>query len=313
MLAETDQDVAAAETARKASGSFYTPRKVIDYMVNESLLLYLKNYFNNTLKDKKSQQKAYEKLKDIIYKNTVDRNDTAFIGGIVSALDEIKVLDPACGSGAFPMGLLKRMVSILKLVDPDNKLWIERKIKKLPQELRSDFRKEVKRHELDYARKLGIIRESIYGIDILPMAAIISKLRFFISLLIEQDIDKTAVAENYHIQPLPNLETKIICANSLVDVATDLFSEEVKDKLADVRERYYDRSNSKEEKDAIATEFAEHMDVLYPFERFGSQIIKHTPPDAKSKSVANKKLIKEWFQHSNICAPFFNLEAFFPN
>jgi len=66
----------------------------------------------------------------------------------------------------------------------------------------------------DYARKLYIIENSIYGVDIQPIAVQISKLRFFISLILDQKIDKTK--ENFGIRPLPNLETKFVAANTLI-------------------------------------------------------------------------------------------------
>jgi len=99
------------------------------------------------------------------------------------------VLDPACGSGAFPMGMLNEMI---KKIDP-------------PKEKR-------------YKTKLHIIKNCIYGVDINPIAVQITKLRFFISLLCEQTplSDKN---KNFGIKVLPNLETKFVCADSLKDLS----------------------------------------------------------------------------------------------
>ena len=231
LLAEIDPDENVAKVARKATGSFYTPRKIIDYMVNESLLLYLKNYFKESKLDN-------SKLNALIYFEQVDADDKSLRRHILNALDDLKVLDPACGSGAFPMGMLHKVVTLLNLVDPENEMWIEAQLQKLSPELRQQASKDLKRHELNYARKLGLVRNCIYGIDIQPMAVMITKLRFFISLLIEQDIDKTELKENYHISPLPNLETKILCADSLRDAQPqlDIFHQDSFDKLIIAKE-----------------------------------------------------------------------------
>ncbi|MCX6706133.1 MAG: hypothetical protein NTV24_03475, partial [Candidatus Woesebacteria bacterium] len=82
---------------------------------------------------------------------------------IVDALDNLKVLDPACGSGAFPMGVLQKVVQILQEVDPNNELYLEKIIESNPPEIRQKVRDNLKRQNLNYARKLGIIRKSIFG------------------------------------------------------------------------------------------------------------------------------------------------------
>ncbi|MDR1484223.1 MAG: N-6 DNA methylase, partial [Planctomycetaceae bacterium] len=103
-------------------------------------------------------------------------------------------LDPACGSGAFPCGVMNE---IIRRIDPD---------KQLPQQER-------------YQKKLAIIQNVIYGVDIQPMAIQISNLRMFLSLIQEIVPDKRK--ENYGIEPLPNLETKFICANALIGLTKE--------------------------------------------------------------------------------------------
>src|ERR1019366_4346609 len=147
----------------------------------------------------------------LVYFDKIDEQSTLFCNAIVEALDKFKMLDPACGSGAFPMGMLHRMVDILKLVDKNNELWVALKLKNVDSAQRSEFKKVLTAHLDDYSRKLGIIRDSIYGIDIQPLAVQITKLRFFISLLIDQKTDKG-------ITPMPNIETKIICDDSLKNI-----------------------------------------------------------------------------------------------
>lgn len=306
LLAEIDPNDAISKSARKATGSFYTPRKIIDYMVNESLLLYFINFFNRQKADAK-------KLKDLVYYEKCTDNDKAFRKLIVQAIDEIKVLDPACGSGAFPMGMLHKLVRILKVVDDNNLLWIEKQVNRLPIELRERTKQELIRHETNYARKLGIIRNSIYSVDIQPMAVMISKLRFFISLLIEQDINLKDAKHNYHISPLPNLETKIICANTLKDtsIEQDMFTAQTINTLIEAKEEYYQNNYlTAKQKNTLLTTIVESLHSVYPdfaFEVTGKKIKDHA-----GKELLNKKYLEEWFKHGNLAAPFFSMDVFYP-
>ena len=313
LLAEIGPDETVAKTARRESGSFYTPRKVIDYMVNESLLLYLKNYISQkaSYDFTKDTQGFNQKLQNLIYFDKVDLSDKSFQSLIIEGLDNIRVLDPACGSGAFLMGILHKMVTVLLLVDENNEIWIEKQLQKLSLELREQARKDLNRHELNFARKLGLIRNCIYGIDNQPMAVMITKLRFFISLLIEQDIDFSAINENYHISPLPNLETKIICADSLQDAQPDLFKKEAAIKLLAAKEKYYQNQDMKGiEKELLIHDIINVLSECFP--DFAMRITGREFKDKIQQEQANKKYLKEWFQHANICAPFFNTEVFFP-
>ena len=161
------------ETARNQSGSFYTPREIVNYMVDESLISYLGN--TAFVRSLFSPEFNYDKAKTDEYKAVADK------------LKAIKILDPACGSGAFPMGLLNRMIDILGHISPE---------------------------ENTYDLKLSIIENCIYGSDIQSIAAQITKLRFFISLIC--NCEKDASKPNYGIPTLPNLETKFVAANSLI-------------------------------------------------------------------------------------------------
>ncbi len=169
------------QSARKETGSFYTPRDVVQHMIRASL----KQYFLNKGIDNNEIEKLYNG----------DKPDNTDI--FINAIDNIKVFDPACGSGAFPMGLLQELVHFLEILDPDN--------------TDSTFAK----NDSNYKRKLCLIEKCIYGTDIQPIATQITKLRFFISLLIEQIPDNTD-KDNFGILPLPNLEIKFIAADSLL-------------------------------------------------------------------------------------------------
>ncbi len=149
---------------------------------------------------------------------------------IISAIANIKILDPACGSGAFPMGILHKLVLALQKLDPENKTLYQiqrekhreideiksaqndQEIEEILKDLEETF--DEKLNYPDYARKKYLIENCIYGVDIQPIAIQITKLRFFISLILDQKIDRTK--ENFGIRPLPNLETKFVAANTLI-------------------------------------------------------------------------------------------------
>ena len=157
---------------------------------------------------------------------------------LIAAIDTLKILDPACGSGAFPMGILHKLVFLLSKLDPRNAQWRQRQINRVQSTIATaeqiddsvirestidELEREIEsineafeRNALDYGRKLYLIENCIYGVDIQPIATQIAKLRFFISLIVEQKIDDTR--ENRGVRPLPNLETKFVAANTLLDV-----------------------------------------------------------------------------------------------
>ncbi|MDD1469527.1 hypothetical protein MEO43_30790, partial [Dolichospermum sp. ST_sed5] len=296
LLAELDPNLeeSTITNIRKLTGSYYTPRKVIQEMVNESLFLYLSKFLRNNIRGLSNCGKL---LSELVYHNTLLESNIGFCSAIVHALDKYKVLDPACGSGAFPMGMLHRMVEILKLVDPANELWLELKLKSVDSAQRFEFKKLLSKHVDDYGRKLGIIRDSIYGIDIQPLAVQITKLRFFISLLIDQHTEKG-------ITPMPNIETKIICADSLKNIQPDLFATPGIPKLKEARARYYQPDVNPDARARITDEIVNILDEAFPF--FASEIT------GEKKSVRNKAMLKEWFNHATIAAPFFNMDFFFP-
>ncbi|AZA54591.1 Eco57I restriction-modification methylase domain-containing protein [Chryseobacterium sp. G0201] len=228
-------------TARKQTGSFYTPREVVNYMVDETLVSYLKRKIKEW--DGLSSESIDSELRDLIsFGSNVPFVDSPELKlNIINALSTCTIFDPACGSGAFPMGALQKMVHILQKLDPDNRIWKqiqETKAKKEAEEAFDINDKSVREQRLieineafdqnindpDYARKLFLIENSIYGVDIQPIATQISKLRFFISLVVEQKVNPNR--ENFGIRPLPNLETKFVTANTLIDIEKEgnLFS-----------------------------------------------------------------------------------------
>lgn len=219
-------------TARKQTGSFYTPREIVNYMVDESLIAHLKNAVSNWDMEEKELDAKLHQLLSYDPDNPFE-NNTSLSAKIINSLDNCKILDPACGSGAFPMGILQKMVHILQKIDPNNEYWQELQKEKVQKETRGVFSikdKEERKQLLieineafdetvnnpDYARKLFLIENCIYGVDIQPIATQISKLRFFISLVVEQKVNKDK--DNFGIRPLPNLETRFVTANTLIGI-----------------------------------------------------------------------------------------------
>ena len=215
------------DIVRKNTGSFYTPREIVQYMVDESLTAHVKRIVGEDIEPEFRRLLQY----------TDDPVDLSpeLRKSIMQSLYECRILDPACGSGAFPMGMLQQMVHILGRIDPENVEWkkmmMDMAVGETTEAFQADSKEE--RQELladiersfdeninrpDYARKLYLIEHCIYGVDIQPIAIQISKLRFFISLVVDQRTNNDP-ADNFGIRPLPNLEAKFVAANTLIGLA----------------------------------------------------------------------------------------------
>lgn len=202
-------------TARKQTGSFYTPRPIVDYMVDESLKAHLTRILAEKAKMKESNARAGL---DLLFAYTEKEHTftPAEVAILISAIDALKILDPACGSGAFPMGVLHKLVYILGKLDPDNNLWKQTQLAKLDSApMREELERAFADNNDDYGRKLYLVENCLYGVDIQPIAIQISKLRFFISLVCDQKTNRNK-KENHGIRPLPNLETKFVAADTLI-------------------------------------------------------------------------------------------------
>lgn len=208
-------------TARKQTGSFYTPRPIVEYMVDESLKAYLTGAL---AKAGMSEQNAKAGL-DILFAYTERAHpfNESDVATLLDAIHTCKILDPACGSGAFPMGVLHKLVYIIHKLDPDNGRWKQLQIDaaaKIPAVTARDaaivaIERDFADNEDDYGRKLYLIENCLYGVDIQPIAIQISKLRFFISLVCDQRTNRSK-KDNHGIRPLPNLETKFVAADTLI-------------------------------------------------------------------------------------------------
>jgi len=239
LLASQNEETEKLANQRKAFGAFYTPREIVNYMVNESIKAYLQSqwrHYITTIKtkninnpeqigdifgNKKPQQlnleiKRYElkteeiqkieKTIELIFANNPDvghlKKDEKTL--LLSFLEQIKILDPACGSGAFPMGILHKLVELHELLGTV---------------------------KTSYELKKDILSQNIYGVDIMPMAIEIARLRAWLSLVLEEDYKPNDPIHNFGVKPLPNLDFKFVCANSLIDLGLDTFISESKGTL----------------------------------------------------------------------------------
>lgn len=203
------------EQARKAKGTFYTPREVVFYMCRQSVTTYLLS--------KKLGDEAF--AKSVTHLIETSDQDWAKAGtnslrdipkshreAVLEAISTLRSFDPACGSGAFPLGLLSVLTKVVSRLKPETNV---------------------------YQVKSSILKNSIFGSDIEPMAIEIAKLRAWLALIVEESDTHS------NVEPLPNLEFKFVCANSLVPLAdtneVSLFDNgELELELAEIRSKYFE-------------------------------------------------------------------------
>ena len=246
-------------TARKQTGSYYTPRPIVDYMVEEALVAALAAQVSPTDGDAKFWDERLRYLFDYAkaFDDASEWFDSREADEVVRAISELKILDPAVGSGAFPMGTLHKLTLALRRLDPDNTRWeqlqkeraiqraaaaFDTKDRRTRDEELAEISRIFENYSGDFGRKLYLIQNSIFGLDIQSIACQIAKLRFFISLAIEQEPDRAA--DNFGIKPLPNLETRFIAANTLIGLEGErtLISPKAKAlevELGENRERHF--------------------------------------------------------------------------
>lgn len=178
----------------KDKGAFYTPKEIVQYMSRESIAQYLKTHTDESL---------HKPIETLIRNGVVDvslqKKDTAKT--IDKLLQDVKVCDPAIGSGAFPMGVLNVLYHTRQLLYGFTKA-------------NEDFSPENVKRE--------IIQNNIFGVDIEQGAVDIARLRFWLALVVDGKEPK----------PLPNLDYKIVCGNSLLNCY------DINEPLDDVFEEY---------------------------------------------------------------------------
>ena len=248
---------------RKSKGAFYTPREIVHYMCQESLINYLETETNSLIpktdielfiqqgsqiiqNDKSIIEQGGDKGKLLLRQSVIDQAEE-----LDDLLANIKVCDPAVGSGAFPLGMLNEIVTARTILGI-----------------------HLKNNPSAYKLKLHAISNSIYGVDIDPGAVEIAKLRFWLSLVVEED----------NPTPLPNLEHKIMQGNSLISQyeGIELFDDdflnstesindeknEIQEKLDEIQKEYFSLHGTGEFTTARKVETEEDIKRLQRRQKF---------------------------------------------
>ena len=260
---------------RKSKGAFYTPREIVHYMCQESLINYLDTTLNQQVlredldqlirqgeqaiqNDAQVVQKGRETSK---YQFQVSEAVRIHAADIDRALAEIKICDPAIGSGAFPVGMMQEIVKLRGVLTTYLTL-----TPSPPAPLPGEKERSA------YAFKRHAIQTSIYGVDIDPGAVDIAKLRLWLSLVVDE--------EDYEsIKPLPNLDYKIVCGNSLLSVEKNLFNHQVFAELEQKKQAYFEETNADRKAELRATiqgliKTITNQDEIFDFEVYFSEVLK---------------------------------------
>lgn len=213
---------------RKSKGAFYTPREIVHYMCQQSLINYLVTktgieetairdfvLFGDIYKDYDVQlikEKKYDNLyiSELLFKlNAKGKKLTDRLPEIDKALESVKIADPAVGSGAFPLGLLNEIVRLREAITTY-----------IAVEMNSFSKLVMYNSERSpYKLKRETIKNCIFAADIEPSAVDIARLRLWLALVIDDNVVPGSSNTWDHVNPipLPNLECNIVCGNSLVD------------------------------------------------------------------------------------------------
>ena len=160
----------------KDKGAFYTPKEIVQYMCRESLIAYLET---ETVKHDETASK--DKIRNFVLNHEASSFSEKEKADILKALIDVKICDPAVGSGAFPMGMLNELLPCVQILTGEAKT-----------------RVELKKH---------IVKNNIYGVDIEKGAVDIARLRFWLAIIVDEE----------EPLPLPNLDYKIMQGNSLLE------------------------------------------------------------------------------------------------
>lgn len=303
LLAEINPET--GENAKKSTGSFYTPRDIVDYMVDSSILEHLKA--------KTGIDEA--KLRALISYGKEDDELATFSmpekKALINALYTVTVLDPACGSGAFPIGMLQKIVYMLQEIDPEANLWFDKATENISFLMRKEFEKKFNAGSLDYIRKLTVIQNSIFGVDIQPIAVEIARLRCFLSLVIEEKVYDDE--PNRGINPLPNLDFKFIIANTLVSLPHD--SDHKKD-VADTQLSLFERQDHISQLKAVREEYfsandaESKMELKLAFSEIQKAMFQETLDNHKFASARYQALF-QWKPFNNEMTNWFDTEWMF--
>lgn len=215
---------------RKSKGAFYTPREIVHYMCQETLINHLVTktelpeedirdfvLYGDLMKDEDTVKSAREGNREMLISPRIFdlSNGTNKLKELDDILANVKVADLAVGSGAFPLGMLNEIVKARETLSAYMAIGMNSFQKK------SFYAYDRKPYEL----KVNTIKNCIFACDIEPSAVDIAKLRLWLSIVIDDEIaENNGNGEfNEHTKPrqLPNLDCNIICGNSLIDEFED--------------------------------------------------------------------------------------------
>jgi type I restriction-modification system DNA methylase subunit len=300
---------------RKSKGSFYTPREIVHYMCEESLINYLDGRLNQsgTVVDRADiealirageQAAHYEAARKdgtVSYSRRLPASVEKQARAIDKALSAITVCDPAIGSGAFPVGMMTEIVRARTTLTP----------------YFNDARERT-----PYFFKRHAIQASLYGVDIDPGAIEIAKLRLWLSLVVdEEDVQQ--------IKPLPNLDYKVVAGNSLLGFP---FKSARVDKIERLKAEFFDETDHATKlrlKDEIDSELAQAFassrrslgyEVTFDFEIYFSEVFRAhggfdvviaNPPYVSVEKFARTELQRAWKQRFTTYAGRGDIYCFF--
>ncbi|MFH1298114.1 MAG: TaqI-like C-terminal specificity domain-containing protein [Bacteroidota bacterium] len=343
LLASQNPETEKLANQRKAFGAFYTPREIVEYMVDASLKAHLEQAlmpedkpsssqvnepvitYSGTLfqalepqqteillepegkySESQTRKKIVEKIDKLFLPgcdtNPFDKRETSIVQ---NALRDIKVLDPACGSGAFPINMLLRLMNLREIIGSSLNS---------PYELKSE-----------------ILSRNIYGVDIMPMAVEIARLRAWLSLVLEADYKPSDRKNNFGIAALPNLDFKFVCANSLIDVPEDSYVERMAANHISIFENltmlYFNSSDN--EKKELKTKINDCINVITEIHQNAIKSLELEIKKERKKNTEGKlkgmlenqnryeQQHKLWQSYKNIftnkTVGFFNTKYFFPS
>jgi len=281
------------ENRRRGLGAFYTPREIVHFMCQESLITYLDSTLNRekTLVDRADletlvhfgEQISHYEAVETNYPIKMPKNVQQNARLIDEMLADITVCDPAVGSGAFPVGIMHEIVSARKAL--------------------TLYFNDV--HERTaYRFKHDAIQYSLYGVDIDQGAVEIAKLRLWLSLVVDEENVK-------QIKPLPNLDYKIVTGNSLFAVEKTLFNQDLFRRLEKLKPQYFDESDRnkknlyKSQIDSIIHELTRGKET-FDFGIFFSEVFHRkagfdvlimNPPYGADFSDEEKNILKKKYDH----------------
>ncbi|MED4554076.1 N-6 DNA methylase [Lysinibacillus capsici] len=183
---------------RKDSGSYYTPREIVHFMCQDSIVQYVTNHLGIEPEKMKTFIQIGDLIENKFYRTQIDEEIYTKAKEIDEHLSKMKIVDPAVGSGAFALGMLTQIVKIRS-----NLTYI------MSQTLTETEHPSFFAERSIYNLKLASMQDNIFAVDLDYSAVDITKLRLWLSLIVDNEIDT--------VNPLPNLDCNIKVGNSLID------------------------------------------------------------------------------------------------